>query len=84
MTQKQLQSVMKFQLKNFNHTDAPITNQTIHKNILTDSDGFGTATSKRIYKAFIRWTIKRQNKEDKPWPKNWMDLSVEELAAKII
>jgi len=84
MTQKQLQKIMKFHLKNFNQTSTPINNQTIHEDVLNDSDGYGASSSKRIYRATIRWTMKRNGLQDKAWPKNWFKLSVTELASKIL
>ncbi|MDX1701960.1 MAG: hypothetical protein R3250_15140 [Melioribacteraceae bacterium] len=84
MTIEQLIEVMKYHLKNFSTNDVEITNDTFHKDILSDSDGFGSANSKRIYKAFIRWTLLQAGLEDKTWPKNWIELSVTELAKKLI
>jgi len=83
MTSEQLCEIMKYHLKNFSTTDAEITNDTIHKDILSTDDGFGSANSKRIYKAFIRWTLLQAGEEDKTWPKNWMELSVVDLSKKL-
>lgn len=80
----QLIQVMKYHLKNFNTTGNPVTNQTKHSDILRDNDGYGTATSKRIYKGFIRWTLRMNGHEDKAWPQNWMDMTVAELAQKLL
>lgn len=84
MTIGQLKSVMKFHLKNFNDEGVPINDETIHKDVLSEDDGFGTANSKNIYKALIRRTLKREGHKDKRWPDNWMDLSVGELAPRLI
>ena len=80
----QLKKIMKYHLENFNDEGVTINEDTIHKQVLSDEDGFGAATSKRIYKAAIRWTLRKQGHEDKAWPSNWMDLSVKALAPKLL
>ena len=84
MTQEQLQEVMKFHLTNFNDEGVEINNDTVHNTVLSDSDGYGAANSKYIYRAVIRWTMKRNGHQDKVWPSDWFDKSVSELASKII
>ena len=84
MTLEQMKEIMKYHLRNFNDEAIVINDDTIHKQVLSDEDGFGAATSKRIYKAAIRWTLRKQGHEDKAWPSNWMDLSVNELAPKLL
>lgn len=84
MTQEQLEEVMKFHLTNFNDEGVEINNDTIHNKVLSDSDGYGAANSKYIYRAIIRWTMKRNGHQDKVWPSDWFDKSVSELASKII
>lgn len=83
ISQDQLVEVMIFQLKNFSTDPDSVDENTIHKDVLTE-EGFGTATPKRIYKAFIRFTLIHNGNGDPPWPQNWMDLSVRELAEKLI
>lgn len=85
MTEAQLRGVMKFHLKTF-RTDASITisNDTVHGKVLSDKDGFGQANSKRIYRSFIRWTLVVSGEKDRAWPANWMELTVKELAAKLL
>jgi hypothetical protein len=84
MTQKQLKEVMKFHLSNFNDEGVEINNDTIHNTVLSDSDGYGAANSKGIYRAVIRWTMKKNDHQDKPWPSDWFDKSVEYLSSKIL
>jgi len=84
MNNAQLRKVMKFQLRNLSTSDKKITDTTIHNTVLSDSDGFGSANSMRIYKSFIRYTIIQSGHEDKPWPKDWMKLTVAELSNKLI
>lgn len=84
MTSEQLREIMKYHLNNFSSNGDEITDDTIHNSILSDSDGFGSANSKRIYKAFIRWTLIQAGLEDKVWPGGWIDLSVLDLSNKLI
>ncbi len=84
MTQTQLKAVMKYHLKNFNDEGVPINNDTIHGDVLSDSDGYGHANSKTIYKLAIRWTLRKQGHENKKWPNNWIDMSVNTLAGKLL
>ena len=84
MTQEQLKEVMKFHLKNFNDEGVDINDNTVHNTVLSDSDGYGTSNSKTIYRAVIRWTMKKNGHEDKPWPSNWFDKDVEYLSFKIL
>jgi hypothetical protein len=84
VTDSQLRSVMKFQLKSFNDEGVPINDETIHQNVLSESDGYGSANSKNIYKAVIRRTLRQNDHEDKRWPENWMGLSVSDLATRLL
>lgn len=84
MTQEQLKEVMKFHLANFNDEGVEIKDDTIHNTVLSDSDGYGAANSKSIYRAVIRWTMKKNGHQDKPWPSDWFDKNVEYLSSKIV
>jgi hypothetical protein len=75
---------MRFHLGNFNDEGVAIRNATVHSEVLAEDDGFGGANSKAIYKAAIRWTLSKQEHVDRRWPANWMDLSVTELANRLI
>lgn len=76
---------MKYHLKNFNDEGVAINDDTVHNQVLSDSDGFSPQTSSQsIYKAALRWTLNKAGHEDKAWPAKWMDMSVNELAAKLI
>jgi hypothetical protein len=84
MTENQLRKVMKFHLKNFNDEGVLINDDTIFSTVLSESDGFGAANSKTIFRAIIRWTLKRNGHTDKPWPSDWFNSSVKTLSSKII
>ena len=84
MTVEQLKEVMKYQLGNFNDEGVAISDTTVHNEVLSDSDGYGQANSKTIYKLVIRRTLIREGHEDRSWPAGWMDLSVEELAPLLL
>lgn len=84
MNQNDLESVMLFHLQNFNDEAETLSNDTVHNKVLSTTDGFGAANSKNIYRSFIRWTLKKQKHKDKPWPKDWMDTTVKDLAGKLL
>jgi len=84
MTQEQLKKVMKFHLSNFNDEGVEINDNTLHKSVLSDSDGYGNSNSKSIYRAIIRWTMKKNGHDDKPWPSDWFEKSVEYLSSRIL
>lgn len=84
MTIEQLKEIMKFQLRNFDDEGVEINDETIHNTVLKTDDGFGQVNSVRLYKDVIRFTLIKQGHEDKPWPNNWLDLNVQDLAESII
>ncbi len=84
MTVEQLKEVMKYHLESFNDEGVEISDATVHKDVLAESDGFGAANSKSIYKAVVRWTLAKQEHRDQPWPRRWMNLSVDKLARRLI
>lgn len=84
MTREQLKEIMKFHLSNFNNEGVNINDQTVHKSVLSADDGYGAANSKRIYRSVVRWTLIRNQHEDKNWPKDWFEKDVEYLSSKII
>lgn len=85
INQETLKRVMKRQLEQFNNEGVTITNNTVHNEVLADDDGpIPTMSSKRLYKSFVRWTLNATNSPDPQWPANWMNMSVNELAADLI
>ena len=84
MTSQQMRAVMRFHLKNFNNEGVKISDDTVHAEVLSDSDGFGGANSKAIYKSFIRWTLWNEDQEDPAWPDDWIDQSVRDLAEALL
>ncbi len=85
VTQALLEGAMIFHLRNFASGDNAddVSNETIHNTILKDDDGFGNATSKRLYKGIIRWTLDRNGDNDLEWPDKWMEMSVSALAERL-
>ncbi|MCA9736877.1 MAG: hypothetical protein R3E98_17435 [Gemmatimonadota bacterium] len=83
MDNAQLRAVMIYQLGAFSAPGVVVDDNTVHKDVLTD-EGVGTATPKRIYKAFVRATFVMNGLEDPEWPADWMDLTVAELAAVLL
>ncbi len=84
MDLNKLKSVMKFQLMNFNDEQVQIDDNTIHKDVLNESDGIGNVNSVSIYKDVIRHTLKMQGHTLRNWPAHWLELSVDDLASQII
>ncbi len=84
MTIEQLRAVMKFQLDNFNDEGVSISDETIHKDVLSEDDGFAHVNSVQIYKDVIRFTLMKQGHKLKSWPNNWLSLSVSDLSNQII
>ena len=84
MTEYQLREVIKFHLKNFNDEGVLINDDTIFNTVLSESDGYGASNSKTIFRAIIRWTMKKNGHPDKPWPSDWFNSSVKALASKIL
>ncbi len=84
MNLEQLKEVMKYHLRNFNDEGVEINENTVHNTVLSASDGYGNANSKYIYRAAIRWTMKKNGHQDKIWPTDWFNKDVNYLASKII
>jgi hypothetical protein len=83
MTQKQLLDVMITQLTNFTNMEVPVTENTLHYEVLVDI-GTGVAQSRNVYQAHIKYCFKRDQHPEKPWPAHWLQLSVRALAEQII
>lgn len=84
MTLEQLRDIMKFQLMNFNDEEVIINNDTLHKEVLNEEDGFGHVNSVQIYKDVMRFTLMKQGHKLKKWPEQWLELSVADLSELII
>ena len=84
MTSEQLRAVMRFHLGNFNDEGVEVTDDTVHSTVLSDSDGFGAANSKALYKGAIRWTLAKADKQDPDWPRDWIDMTVTDLAGVLL
>lgn len=74
---------MKFHLNNFNDEGVAINDDTKHKEVLSEDDGFGASNSKNIYHSAIHLTLHKTG-QAVPFPGSWMDMSVKDLAAKLI
>lgn len=84
LTQEDLQFVMKEQLKAFNNEKVEITDDTVHSEVVSMTDGFEESRSAIIYPALVKWTIHTAGNEVKPWPHDWLSKSVKDLAAALI
>lgn len=81
MTQQQLEDVMLFHLQNFSGEES-LPPETIHETVLVIS-ARGKKDPAKVYQDVIGWTIDNDGMEEKPWPVDWMKLSVKELAANL-
>lgn len=88
MDVEHLKNVMKFHLGNFakahSQNNVAVSDETIHEDVLRTDDGIGNSNSKNIYRALVRWQVKREKAKDKPWPGNWMKITVADLASRLI
>ena len=84
MNLEQLKEVMKYHLRNFNDEGEVINDQTVHNKVLSATDGFGNANSKYVYRAVIRWTMKKNGHQDKVWPADWFEKDISFLASKLL
>lgn len=84
MEQQQLQEVMKYQLGNFNDENVQISDDTLHNEVLSETDGFEGSNSAAIYPLLVKWTLNNNGDQVKPWPTDWLTKSVKDLAAALI
>jgi len=85
ITKEALEENMRVKLQAFNNERVEITNDTIHSEVLSDSDGFKPSlSSSKLYKGGILWTVWANGGKNSTWPKDWISLSVSQLADFII
>jgi hypothetical protein len=92
MTTDQLKEHMKFYLSAFNKQKVTISDETIHEDVLsTRSIRPGIPATKEQYRGFVRTSLllnaeegKKKKDVDKPWPTDWMKLSVLQLAQSLL
>lgn len=84
MTCEQLEKVMIYHLKNIGKSNCEINVDTILNTVLSNSDGYDSSSSKNIFEAAILWTMNQSGTEQKPWPDDWLNLSVKKLATQLI
>lgn len=82
MEESQLKAVMKYQIGAHNDEKISVTQDTIHGDILSDLDG--PPPSAKIYKQNIKWTFNRAGVKPRTWPGNWLDLTIRELAQRLL
>lgn len=95
MTQEDVEILMQHHLKDWNDEGVEISPETVHKEVLSATDGYKKMevfSSKNIYQIVVRGAILRRAKKEglsaskavKLWPANWMQLTVRELATRIM
>jgi len=60
-----------------------VSNDRPLKNYLPDG-GFGTATPKRIFKSMVRYALHVNGNRLKAWPRNWPEMSINQLAPRLL
>jgi hypothetical protein len=83
MTQADLRKAMKYYLRVFRLGSGPITNDTVHKDVLSE-DGYGRATPKNLYKGSVNFTLNTAGEDVPRWPAKWMELSVLDLSRNLL
>lgn len=87
MTQQELQNVMLDQLRVdgvLNKVGIEPTEDTIHSDILSQTDGYGTSNSAGVYKSNVEWAIHNNGDEVKSWDSNWLAMTVKGLSATLV
>lgn len=84
METQQLQDVMRYQLGNFNDEGVEITDDTVHSEVLSMTDGFEGDHSATVYPKLVKWTLHNNGDQVKEWPADWLNQSVKQLAAALI
>lgn len=79
-----LKEVMEFHLSNFNDEQVEITEDTVHSEVVSMTDGYPGTRSAQIYKNLVRWTINKNGDEVKEWPEDWLGQSVKALASVLV
>lgn len=80
-----LVAVMIKQLKVWNDEKVTVAEDTVHKEVLSTSDGIGgRPASASMYQWSIMWTVDFNGGTNAEWPENWLDLSLNDLADYII
>ncbi|MCF8277010.1 MAG: hypothetical protein K9J17_09760 [Flavobacteriales bacterium] len=84
MTVNQLKGAMKYYLKGYNDEGVVLSDSTVHNTVLSENDGIGNINSKTMYFHSIKLYLHKGGEPQKSWPDNWMELSVADLADKLL
>lgn len=83
LTEVQIRSILRFHLKNLSTSGAPTTDDTVFSGALSDLS-IGGMSARVLFKAVSRRDIVINGGIDKPWPSNWLTLTVATLAPKLV
>jgi len=81
LSESQLRRAMRHYLRVI--SGKPVSNDQPVKKYLPKG-GFGTATPDRIFKSMIKYALHVNRNRIKKWPTNWRDLSINQLAPKLL
>lgn len=84
MTNAQLRQVMRYYLEHVNGTSRPVTDETVHRDLLSSGDGYGPASSARLYEGFVRYSLATVEHPVRDWPSRWLEMTVGELADVLV
>lgn len=60
------------------------TEDTVHSDILSQTDGYGSSNSANLYKDLVVWDIHNNGGGVKEWPENWLSQSVKAVASVLV
>lgn len=85
MTNNQLRKAVKRFLAAFNNEKVEINDDTILSEVISATDGKGTANSVGIFKGLVLWTLHTNVKPKKiKFPGDWMNLSVANFSDNLL
>jgi len=82
LNKDQLKTRMRDLLLYFDDEGITITDDTIHNQVLSDSDGH-PLSSEELYNMVITQKLFVNGNPDRAWPSDWMGTSVDTLAGKL-
>jgi hypothetical protein len=84
ITKEALEENMRVKLQAFNNEKVEITNDTIHRDLLSGGGAKKEASDRMLYRGAILWTVFENGGGKIKLPGNWLDHTVSELADSII
>ncbi len=83
LTLTELQSRMREHATRLSHTTEPITNETVHKEVLSGEGPPGSAP-RDVYRHMIKLELWMNGGPNLPWPSKWADQTIGSLAERLL